>query len=101
LVTLPFTQTIPDVSVQHAVEEIDDIPELSISQSVAARAIVRSEHRMNTMNPFLRIERGRIPWAKSMKRYQGERDEERFILSMRDVGAWAVRAWEIDKICIL
>jgi hypothetical protein len=43
-VTLSFTQTIPAVSAQQAVEEIDEIPEFSISQSVAARAIVRSEH---------------------------------------------------------
>jgi hypothetical protein len=36
-----------------------------------------------------------------MKRNQEERDEEMFILSMRDVGAWATRAWEIDKICMI
>jgi hypothetical protein len=62
-VTLPFTQVMPAVSVQHAVEEIDEIPEFSISQSVAARAIVRSEHRMNTIYPVLRVGRVREPWA--------------------------------------
>jgi hypothetical protein len=51
----------PAVSVQQAVEEIEEIPELSISQSVAARAIVTSEHTMKTMNPVLRIVRGRVP----------------------------------------
>jgi hypothetical protein len=51
----------PAVSVQQAVEEIDEIPELSISQSVAESAIVRSEHRMITMNPVLRIGRGQEP----------------------------------------
>jgi 5,10-methylenetetrahydrofolate reductase len=57
-ITLSFIQTIPDVSVQQAVEEIDEIPELSISQSVAERVAVRSEHRMNTMKPVLYIGRG-------------------------------------------
>jgi hypothetical protein len=66
-VTLSFTQiigfsqspTTQNFSVQHAVEEIDEIPEFSISQSVAARAKVRIEHRMTTMYPVLRDGRGR------------------------------------------
>jgi hypothetical protein len=60
-VTLSFTQTIPVVSVQQAVEEINEIPEFSISQSVSARAIVRSENIMNTMIPDLRVGRVREP----------------------------------------
>jgi hypothetical protein len=59
-VTLPFLHDIPLVSEQQAVEEIDDIPELSIPQSVAARAIVRNEHRLNIMYPILCIGRGRV-----------------------------------------
>jgi ABC-type antimicrobial peptide transport system permease subunit len=82
-VTLSFTQTIPSVSVQHAVEEIAGIPELSISQSVAAIVEVKSAHKMSTMNPFLCIG----------KRKRRERVEERltkeFILSTRGVGARA------------
>jgi hypothetical protein len=58
-VTLPFTQDIPAVSVQHAVEEIAGMPEFSISQSVAAKAIVKSAHKRNTMNPVLGFARGR------------------------------------------
>jgi hypothetical protein len=56
--TLPLMQTIPAVSVQQAVEEIDEIPEFSISQSVAARAKVKNEHRMKIMRPVLCIWRG-------------------------------------------
>jgi hypothetical protein len=47
-VTLPSTQTMPEISAQQAVEEIDEIPEFSISQSVAASETVRSEQIMNT-----------------------------------------------------
>jgi hypothetical protein len=60
-VTLPSTQTMPEVLVQQAVEEIDEIPEFSISQSVAARAIVRSEHIITTLNTNLRFVRERAP----------------------------------------
>jgi hypothetical protein len=71
----------PVVSVQQAVEEINDIPELSISQSVAAIVAVKSEHKMRTMNPVLRIG----------KRSRRERVEERltmeFILSTRGCGS--------------
>jgi hypothetical protein len=52
-VTLSLTQTIAAVLVQQALEEIDEIPEFSISQSVAAMVAVRSEHRMNTRKPVL------------------------------------------------
>jgi hypothetical protein len=59
-VTLPLTQTIPGVSVQHAVEEINGMPEFSISQSVAARAILRSENRITNKNPFMCIGRVKV-----------------------------------------
>jgi hypothetical protein len=57
----------PIVSVQQAVEEIDGIPEFNISQSVAARTVVRSEHIMNTMNPVLLIVRGRAVSTDKVK----------------------------------
>jgi hypothetical protein len=60
-VTLLCTQTMPEVLVQQAVEEIDVIPEFNISQSLAARFIVRREHRMNTIYPVLRFVGGRAP----------------------------------------
>jgi hypothetical protein len=44
-VTLPSTQVISLVSVQHAVGEIEGIPEFSISQSVAANVVAMSKHR--------------------------------------------------------
>jgi hypothetical protein len=93
--------------VQHAVEEIDDIPEFSISQSVAARAIVKSTHNMNNMKPFFRFGLRRVPWALSVKRKRRGRDEERFtkdiILLIRDVGvrAWAILAGKLGEIFIL
>jgi hypothetical protein len=64
------------------VEEIDDIPEFSISQSVAANVVVKIEYKTNTINPVLRF----------------GRDELRDImLSTREATlnemAWAVRIW--------
>jgi hypothetical protein len=44
--------------VQHAVEEIDEIPEFNISQSVAAKIVVKREHIMTDLKPVLRIVNG-------------------------------------------
>jgi hypothetical protein len=65
-ITLPSLQAIPAV-LQQAVEEIDEIPEFSISQSVAARAIFKIEQRMNIRKPVLRIGRGRVTKGTSIR----------------------------------
>jgi mannose/fructose/N-acetylgalactosamine-specific phosphotransferase system component IID len=51
--TLPFTQTIPAVSVQQDVEEIEEIPEFNISQSVAAKVTVMIDKIMIKVYPVL------------------------------------------------
>jgi hypothetical protein len=52
-VTLPFTQTIPEVSVQQDVEEIERIPEFNISQSVDAKVTVMIDKIMIKVYPVL------------------------------------------------